>query len=266
MTDNNNNDHLPSASERPSLSGGVTRDHLGRPVDDNARAPETSLQRASANFKTIAGAVLLAMLIRIVLFEAFEIEGPSMMPTLMNGDRVVVAKFLYGLSLPFMDDALVTWGTPNVGDVIILISPEDGVAIVKRVIGVPGDTVEVKKDVVYRNGKPIFVRDGGPCKYAYDTDDEPECEWVEETLGKHDWHTSHSVHTSPSDNDAVTVTPGNVFVLGDHRDRSNDSRRIGLIPVGRIKGRALAIYWSSFIDQEHRANHYRPARIFKAID
>src|SRR5688500_17661074 len=96
---------------------------------------ETRWQRTKANLKTIGGAVALALFIRIVLFEAFEIEGPSMQPTLLNGDRVVVAKFLYGLFLPFTTEAIVTWGLPDPGDVVIVKSPADDIDIVKRVIG-----------------------------------------------------------------------------------------------------------------------------------
>ncbi|MEY2929572.1 MAG: hypothetical protein RL033_321, partial [Pseudomonadota bacterium] len=106
-----------------------------------------SAESGQSNLKTIGSAILLAMFIRIVLFEAFEIEGPSMEPTLLNGDRVVVVKFLYGIFLPFMDDALMTWGQPNPGDVVIVKSPRDNVDIVKRVVGLPGDVIELKDGV-----------------------------------------------------------------------------------------------------------------------
>src|SRR5690606_12608590 len=100
---------------------------------------ESRWERIAANLRTIAGAVLLAFVLRTCLFEAFEIEGPSMEPTLLNGDRVVVSKFAYGLFLPLRDHAEITWGQPKVGDVVILKSPADGVDIIKRVIGVGGD-------------------------------------------------------------------------------------------------------------------------------
>ena len=94
----------------------------------------------------------------VVLFEAFEIEGPSMEPTLLNGDRVVVSKSAFGLFLPFMHEAVTSWGMPNPGDVVILNSPYDGIDIVKRVIGVPGDRVRIDENEVFVNGESIRRR------------------------------------------------------------------------------------------------------------
>ncbi len=210
-------------------------------------------QRTKANTKTIGGAILLAVLIRIVLFEAFEIDGPSMEPTLLNGDRVVVAKFPFGFIpclhrrwLCLSEEAVVSWGMPDPGDVIILISPYDDVDIVKRVIGVPGDTIEVRDDEVWRNGEPIRQRVVGPCEESESSEDPTDCEWIEEGIGALRWRTSHSLLSMPESMSPVVVPEGHVFVLGDHRDRSNDSRnpRVGMIPIERVKGRALAIYWS----------------------
>lgn len=208
---------------------------------------EERWERHKANAKTIGGAVLLALFIRIMAFEAFEIDGPSMEPTLLDGDRVVVAKYMYGLFLPFTNQAVVTWGMPSPGDVVIVRSPYDNIDIVKRVIGVPGDVIELRDDVVFRNDEPLQDRIVGPCRsedggHTYD-----HCEWVQESLEDHVWRTSRSRLSVPDTLEPMTVPEGHIFVLGDHRDRSNDSRnpRVGMIPVSRVKGRALAIYWSS---------------------
>jgi signal peptidase I len=203
--------------------------------------------RVASTARTIAGAFLLAFFIRIVLFEAFEIDGPSMEPTLLNGDRVVVSKFPFGLFLPFTDDAVTSWGMPDAGDVVILKSPADGVDIVKRVIGTPGDRVEIRDDVVYRNGESIRERILGPCHEDASSEDPTDCEWVEEGIAGRTWRTSHSLLSPPESMPEQTVPPGHIFVLGDHRDRSNDSRnpRVGMVPISRVKGRAEAIYWSS---------------------
>ena len=230
--------------------------------DDEPAATPTSAEderweRTKANVKTIGGAVLLALFIRIVLFEAFEIDGPSMEPTLLHGDRVVVGKFLYGLFLPFTDEAVLTWGVPNPGDVVIVHSPMDNIDIVKRVIGVPGDTIEIRDDVVYRNGEPLMVRSGLTC--MRDGMVEPSCEWTEEHLADHTWRTSRDPLNPPATEPLQTVPEGHIFVLGDHRDRSNDSREIGMIPTNRVKGRAMAIYWSN-------DGHIRWNRIFDPID
>jgi signal peptidase I len=205
---------------------------------------ESRWERIAANLKTIGGAVLLALVIRTCLFEAFEIEGPSMEPTLLNGDRVVVSKFAFGLFLPLRDHAELTWAGPKVGDVVIIKSPADGVDIVKRVIGVGGDFIEMRDDRVYRNGQPLPLSDTGPCKAGIGSL-QPECRVYESKVGDHDFFMSKA--RGSSDPLPVRVPDSHVYVLGDHRDHSNDSRNpmVGAIPINRIKGRALSIYWSS---------------------
>lgn len=225
---------------------------------------EERWRRHVSNLKTIGAAVILAIFIRIVLFEAFEIDGPSMEPTLLNGDRVVVAKYPFGLFLPFQHEAVTSWGMPNPGDVVIVNSPADGVDIVKRVIGVPGDVVELRGDEVFVNGESIRHRELGPCHEDEELQVWSECVRYEEGIGDRDWIVSYSEPTDErwggESMPRVRVPEGHIFVMGDHRDHSNDSRnpRVGMIPIGRVKGRALAIYWSndSFI---------RWPRIFSAI-
>lgn len=225
--------------------------------------PHSRFQSIMANAKTIGGAVTLALFIRVLLFEAFEIEGPSMEPTLLTGDRVVVAKFLYGIFLPFTKEAVATWGLPHAGDVIIVKSPRDDIDIVKRVIGEPGDRIQIRDDEVFRNGTSLRSRVVGPgrCTLRDGFSEEGDtCEWVEEHIGEHRWLTSHAISSAPEPTEAWEVPPGRIFVLGDHRDRSNDSRNpaVGFIPGSRIKGRALSIYWSY-------SGHLRWGRIFRGV-
>lgn len=207
-------------------------------IDDNR------FHRIASNLKTIGGAVLLALVIRTCLFEAFEIEGPSMEPTLLNGDRVVVAKFAFGLFLPLRDQAEVTWGEPAVGDVVIIKSPADGVDIVKRVIGVGGDFIEMRADRVYRNGTALPMTDAGACGTGIGGH-QPGCRWYRSKVGERDFRISTArISLDPM---PTRVPKGCIYVLGDHRDHSNDSRNpmVGAVPIDRVKGRALAIYWSS---------------------
>jgi signal peptidase I len=180
---------------------------------------------------------VLAIVIRVALVEAFECDGPSMEPTLFHGDRFVVDKTAFGLFLPFTSDAVVSWGAPEPGDVVIVRSPADEIDIVKRVIGIAGDRIEIRDGVVHRNGESIVLRELEP---------DGEYRETEESLGDHVWHTRRDVFDLPETNDEVTVPAGHVFVLGDHRDHSNDSRnpQLGFIPIDRLKGRATVIYWS----------------------
>lgn len=226
-----------------------------------------SSDSAQSNLKTIGSAILLAMFIRIALFEAFEIEGPSMEPSLLNGDRVVVAKFTYGLFLPFMNEAVATWGEPNVGDVVIVRSPRDNVDIVKRVVGLPGDTLEMRDGVIYRNGEAVPSASQGRCQ---DRPDEGPfgCEWVEEKIGTHLYRTSRNLDSLRTTRSPITVEPDRIYVLGDHRDRSNDSRALGTIPIKRVKGKVLSIYWSSEGGAAGCASidGLRTERMFKNVD
>jgi signal peptidase I len=219
---------------------------LGKPAPRRVHMEESRWEKIEQNLKTIGGAVLLALVIRTCLFEAFEIEGPSMEPTLLNGDRVVVAKFMYGLFLPLRDQADISWGGPNLGDVVIIKSPLDGVDIVKRVIGVAGDTIEVKDNIVFRNGQALPNIDRGPCVTgtgSHVPDD--RCRVYESKIDGRVFYVSAARDTL--DPTPMHVPDGHIYVLGDHRDSSNDSRNpgVGAIPVERVKGRALSIYWST---------------------
>jgi signal peptidase I len=181
--------------------------------------------------RTILLAVLLALGIRTGLAQAYLVEGPSMEPTLANGQRVLVVKFPYGLTLPAAEEALVTWATPDISDVVILASPLDGTDLVKRVVGLPGDVIEIHDDVVIRNGRPLATGRHGSCG------SDEQCEWFEEAIGGSAWLTHRSVNTIPDTQPPVLVPEGQVYVLGDHRDRSNDSRYFGTVAISRLRGK-----------------------------
>ena len=245
---------LPKSSTEPAVGAGSdpgARNAIKSPA-------ETRWESISSNLKTIIGAVLLALVIRTIFFEAFEIEGPSMEPTLLNGDRVVVAKFVYGLFLPLARQNTVTWGAPELGDVVIIKSPADNVDIVKRVIGLPGDTIAFRRNTVYRNGKPMKAVDEGACNRGRGKQRAPACRVIATEVGEVVFRISGVPLVQ--NRMPVRVPDAHVYVLGDHRDSSNDSRSIGVIPFNRLKGKALAIYWSS------GEEGFRWGRIFRAVE
>ena len=174
--------------------------------------------------ESILVAVLLALVIRTFIVQAFKIPSGSMEDTLAIGDHILVNKFIFGSKIPFTGGSRVLKvRDPRQGDVIVFEYPEDtSKDFIKRVVGTPGDTVEVKDKRVYVNGK----------LYANPHEVHKEADTIPKEL-------------QPRDNkDQVTVPPGNYFVMGDNRDRSYDSRFWGFVSMDKIKGLAFIKYWS----------------------
>ncbi|MGE4298501.1 MAG: signal peptidase I [Desulfovibrionaceae bacterium] len=165
-------------------------------------------------------ALVLALFIRGFVVQAFKIPSGSMLQTLQIGDHLLVNKFIYGVKIPFTDKILIPVATPDHGDIIVFEFPEDpSKDFIKRIIGLPGDTIEVRNKALYRNGEKL---------------DEPYVQ-----------HTDPSLVTSIRDNmEPITVPEGKYFVMGDNRDESYDSRWWGFVDRGKIKGKAWLIYWS----------------------
>ena len=176
-------------------------------------------------------ALLLALFIRTFLVQAFKIPSGSMKKTLLIGDHILVSKFAYGTHIPnvipffnikLFDDIVLFQKVPEHGDIIVFKYPKnESRDFIKRVIGIPGDLLEVRQQKVYINEKLI----------------------AEE----------HVQHTDPpgtsrlvprDDFGPVMVPPGHLFMMGDNRENSQDSRFWGFLDINKIKGKALVIYWS----------------------
>ncbi len=176
--------------------------------------------------KTIILFLVIALSLRASVVEAFKIPSSSMRPTLQEGDQILVNKLSYGLRLPFRATTVVNYREPKRGDVVVFTRPDDprtpddesDINIIKRVIGLPGDKVEVRGEQVYLNDEP-YVEDR-----------------------------AHAVYTRQGGKNfsARIVRDGHVFLLGDNRDESKDSRFWDdpFLEISRIKGRAFVIYWS----------------------
>lgn len=173
--------------------------------------------------ESIAIAILLALVIRTYLVQAFKIPSGSMEDTLAIGDHLLVSKFIYGTNLPFTENRVLKLRDPRQGDVIVFEYPEDpSKDFIKRIVGTPGDVVEGKEKKVFVNGKP----------YENIHEVHKEKEIIPKEMNPRDTF------------GPVTVPAGSYFVMGDNRDRSYDSRFWKFVKRDQIKGLAFIKYWS----------------------
>ena len=165
-------------------------------------------------------ALILALFIRTFVVQAFKIPSPSMVPTLLIGDHILVNKFLFGFHIPFSDGKIMAIREPKRGDVVVFRYPRDRkLDFIKRCIAVGGETVEVRDKQVFINGEPIVV---------------PQAVFLDRG----------SLMNGRDNFGPVTVPEGSIFVMGDNRDNSNDSRFWGFVDLADVKGKAMVIYWS----------------------
>ncbi len=205
--------------------------------------------------KTVVYAVLIAVLIRSLLFEPFRIPSGSMYPTLEVGDYLFVSKYTYGYSKHSFPASLMPikgriWASePQRGDIVVFKFPVDNKTdFIKRVIGLPGDTVEVRRGVLYVNDKPVEREKIGEYKLEeFVVRPEIYTEY-EETLPNGIKHKILEIsdHEVQVDNTTkVTVPDGHYFVMGDNRDRSDDSRlSVGFVPFENLVGKARFLFFS----------------------
>jgi signal peptidase I len=185
--------------------------------------------------------ILIVSSLRSALADWNDVPTGSMKPTIQEGDRVVVNKLAYDLKVPFTTIDIVKWDDPERGDIVVLFSPVDGTRLVKRVVAIPGDKVEMRDNQLFVNGR---IAKQSPIGMG-STEDAGPVSIVDEDLYGH----NHKVMLTPEipavrSFGPVTVPEGNYFVLGDNRDNSNDSRFIGFIERRRIVGKAVAVAFS----------------------
>ena len=185
--------------------------------------------------------LLVVLVIRSFLFEPFRIPSGSMMPTLLEGDFIFVNKFAYGLRLPVLNDKFVQIGEPQHGDVVVFRLPSDpSVNYIKRVVGLPGDTVEYDKEKrrIILNGELV------PIELSGHEEGDPNVAFGREQLGTHN-HRMQLILNSPSRGAKLVVPAGHYFMMGDNRDNSQDSRwdpPVGFVPEENLVGRAVGVW------------------------
>ena len=200
--------------------------------NDSDKEPGTGKKSIVREYtEAILIALLLALLIRTFIVQAFKIPSGSMETTLLIGDHILVSKFAYGTHVPneiplldikLFDDIVLFPEIPERGDIIVFKFPKDERRdFIKRVIGLPGDLLEVRRQKVYINDKPY-----------------------KDAHARHTDSVSESALVPRDDFGPVLVPEGYVFVMGDNRENSQDSRYWGFLNTKKIRGKALMIYWS----------------------
>lgn len=177
------------------------------------------------------------------------VPSGSMMPTVLEGDVVFVNKLAYDLKVPFTTRHLARWSDPARGDIVVCFSPEDGTRLLKRVVALPGDTIEMRHETLFLNGAPA---DYAPLPAAaagvphLSSAERNDAIFVRETLGSR----SHAVMVMPRraalrNFAPITVPDGHYFLLGDNRDNSHDSRFFGFVSRDQIVGEAKGVFVSA---------------------
>jgi signal peptidase I len=168
--------------------------------------------------ETLVIALVIALFVRTFVVQAFKIPSSSMEPTLLVGDHILVNKFLYGIRIPVIGKKVVSFSQPHRGDIIVFIFPKNQhLDFIKRVIGLPGEKLEIRERKIYINDR--LIKD----PWGYFSSMQP---------GERDTY------------GPIMVPPNSLFVMGDNRDNSDDSRYWGFVPLDAVLGKAFVMYWS----------------------
>jgi signal peptidase I len=209
---------------------------------------------------SLLSAILIATSFKSAIADWYNIPSGSMVPTILIGDRVFVNKLAYDLKVPYTTLQLIKWSAPERGDIVVFLSPQDGTRLIKRVVGLPGDTIAMQDDHLLINGR--FVYYGPPEKRIVDqiepTEQARYVFFSENLPGK-----QHAVVFTPSRPSldtfrATSVPDGKYFMMGDNRDNSADSRVFGFVDRRLIVGRATMVV----ISREGSFLHPRWNRFF----
>ncbi len=226
------------------------------------------------NIEALAFAIILALIIRTFVFQPFKIPSGSMIPTLLVGDHLLVNKFVYGTKIPFTDIEIFPIEKIKRGDVIVFTYPnnerdpsKNGLYYIKRVVGLPGDEIDLNGRNLIVNGEEVPIEYEGT--YSDNRNSERFDEHREDLFCKE--HTvifrNGKENTNRGSYIPVTKVPeGYVFVMGDNRDNSQDSRFWGFVPIENIAGKAFIIHWSWDFANPDVVNKVRWNRILSGID
>ena len=233
-----------------------------------------SKSKLRQNVEAIVIALCLALLIRTFIVQPFKIPSGSMIPTLLIGDHLLVNKFIYGTKIPFTNIRVLPVENINRGDVVVFKFPGNdsvnkGLHYIKRAIGLPGDVIDIDGRDVIINGQKVKQVYEGSYEY-YEQGTEISTDKYIDTLSENIFdviYKKSSINTTKGKtNFPITVPDDHIFVLGDNRDNSYDSRFWGFVPINNISGKAFLIHWSWNFDNESIFNKVRWNRIFSSIN
>jgi signal peptidase I len=191
--------------------------------DDKSKTKEKTKSNVKEYIESIIIAILIALFIRTFIICAYKIPSRSMVQTLLVGDHILVNKFLYGVKIPLLRNTIIPVREPKRGEIVVFIFPNDrSKDFIKRVIGVGGDAIEIKNKKIFINGK----------EYS-------------DSYGIYSDNIIYPATMQPRDNfGPITVPKNSIFVMGDNRDESLDSRFWGFVNLKDVEGKAFIIYWS----------------------
>ena len=227
---------------RKSRAGARSQEDVEREVETTTREPVV-VEYAKAFFPVL----LLVLVLRSFLFEPFQIPTGSMIPTLEIGDFILVNKYAYGLRLPVIGTKLVDVDEPQRGEVMVFIPPHEDQYYIKRVIGLPGDTVRYEDGELYINRELVHSEPNGETTINSAFGPVPGTLYTEVIGG-----IEHTIQTKNLSSDTLArrnqarsmwvVPPGSYFMMGDNRDESSDSRIWGVVPDENVVGKAVAVW------------------------
>ncbi len=245
--------------------------------DDNLRSYGKSPLRQ--NIEAIVIAVALALAIRAFVFQPFKIPSGSMLPTLLVGDHILINKFVYGTRIPFTDSIFFPFSKIDRGDIVVfklsedsatgLPVPKKGAFYVKRTVGIAGDEIDIRGRDVLINGRAVAKVYAGDYEYPDQKFFSVADRYEQSLSGKNFsviYQKGNSSTTSGKMSFPLVVPKGRIFVMGDNRDNSYDSRFWGFVQAENVYGKAFMIHWSWNLSNPGLANKVRWQRIFSGIE
>lgn len=222
------------------------------PPEQSAEAVPVKKESAWDGIRGFLWVILFALTVRWLLVEPYRIPSGSMIPSLAVGDQIFVNKLSYGVRVPFTTNQLIEFSEPTRGDVAVFVCPDTPeLNYIKRIVALAGDEVVVRNGVLAVNGETLPRESQGDKVYQdrhFESSTWFEFNALEETEGNHGVSyevLADNARPAPTRDFGPFVVPeGHVFMMGDNRDHSRDSRVFGAVPVGHIMGRAMFIWWS----------------------